>query len=238
MVKRESNKISNKKSKGATTLKRKQKNKKNKQSTPVQSFNEKAKQAALRQSLTASARRLQSVTSDTDTNRSFLIFNTPTPQPPSIQIFNVETDLPRNAPFEIIASNDPTDFMETSSMSPQTQRPQLIATSSLGNNTPSNNDQDLEFNKSTKKIDKNVEKINTINAVKEHPEQEDTINSPEPQVIYSDSSNSSNGADYTQPSQSEQAPNGDKAIAELQQPSTSNKDGLPKHLQVETEEPS
>ena len=72
-------------------------------------------------------------------------------------------------------------------MSPQTQRPQLIAASSLDNNTPSNNDQDLEFNKSTKKLDKSVEKINTINAVKEHQEQKETINSPEPQVIYLDS---------------------------------------------------
>ena len=117
-------------------------------------------------------------------------------------------------------------------MSPQTQRPQLIAASSLDNNTPSNNDQDLEFNKSTKKLDKIVEKINTINAVKEYQE---TINSPEPQVIYLDSSNSPNGADYTQPSPSEQAPNGDKATAELQQPSMSNKDKLPKLPQVETQ---
>ena len=90
------------------------KKRKNKQRTPVQSFIEKAKQAALKQSLTASTRRLPSATSDTDTNRSFLIFNTPTPQPPCIQIFNVDTDLPRPAHFEIITSNDPTDFMETS----------------------------------------------------------------------------------------------------------------------------
>ena len=95
-------------------------------------------------------------------------------------------------------------------MSPQTQRPQLMAASSLDNNTPSNNDQDLDFNKSTKKLDKIVEKINIINAVKGNHEQKETTNSPEPQVIYLDSSNSPNGADYTQPSQSEQAPNGDK----------------------------
>ena len=131
---------------------------KDKQSTPVQSFNEKAKQAALKHSLTASTRRLPSATSDTDTNRSFLIFNTPTPQPPSIQIFNVDTDLPGTAPFEIITSNDPTDSMETSTMSPQTQRPQLIATTSLDNNTSRNNDQDLDFNKSTKKLDQNCQK--------------------------------------------------------------------------------
>ena len=107
--------------------------------------------------------------------------------------------------------------------------------SSLDNNSPSNSDQDLEFNKSIKKLDKIVEKIDTINAVKEHQKQKETINSPEPQVIYLDSSNSPNGADYTQPSQLEQAPNGDKATAELQQPSTSNKDGLPKLPHVETQ---
>ena len=123
--------------------------------------------------------------------------------------------------------------METSPMSPKAQRPQLIANSSLDDNNPSNNDQHLEFNKSTEKTDKIVEKINTINAVKEHREQTETIHSPEPQVIYLDSSNSPNEADYTQPSQLEQAPNGDKAISELQQPSTSNKEELPEHPQVE-----
>ena len=119
-------------------------------------------------------------------------------------------------------------------MSRQTQRPQLIATSSLDNNTPRNNDQDLDFNKSTKKLDKIVEKINIINAEKEHHEQVETTNSPEPQVIYLDSSKSPNGAEYIQPSQSEQAPNGDKATAEFQQPRTSNKDELTKLPQVET----
>ena len=118
-------------------------------------------------------------------------------------------------------------------MSPKAQRPQLIANSSLDDNNPSNNDQHLEFNKSTEKIDKIVEKMNTINAVKEHREQTETIHSPEPQVIYLDPSNSPNEADYTQPSQPEQAPNGDKAISELQQPSTSNKEELPKHPQLE-----
>ena len=208
---------------------------KNKQSTPVQSFHEKANQAALKQSLTASTRRLPSATSDTDTNRSFLIFNTPTPQSLSIQMFNVDTDLPGTAPFETITSNDPIDFMKTSSMSPQAQRPQLSATSSLDNNTPRNNDHDIDFNKFTKKLDKIVENINIINAEKEHHEQVETINSPEPQVIYLDSSNSPNGADYIQPSQSEQVPNGDKATAEFQQPRTSNKDELTKLPQVETQ---
>ena len=111
-------------------------------------------------------------------------------------------------------------------MSPQTQRPQLIATTSLDNNTSRNNDQDLD--KSTKKLDKIVKKINTINAEKENHEQVDTTNSPEPQVIYLDSSNSPNGADDIQPSQSEQAPNGEKASAQSQQPHMSNKDELTK----------
>ena len=118
---------------------------KSKQSTPVQSFHEKAKQAALRQSLTASTRRLQSATSDTDTNRSFLIFNTPIPQPPSKQIFNVDAEPTRNDPYEIIASNDPTDFMETSSLSPRTQGPQLIATSSLVKNNAINTNEKNGF---------------------------------------------------------------------------------------------
>ena len=105
-------KLATKKNKGSNNTQKEAKNRKNKQSSPVQSFNEKAKQAALRQSLTASTRRLQSATSDTDTNRSFLIFNTPTPPPPSIQIFNVDNGQPIKTPFEIIASNDPTDFMQ------------------------------------------------------------------------------------------------------------------------------
>ena len=125
--------------------------------------------------------------------------------------------------------------METSTMIPQTQRPQLIATESLDNNTPRINDQDLDFNKSSKTLDKIVEKINNINAEKEHHEQVETTNSPEPQVIYLDSSNSPNGADYIQPSQSEQAPNGDKATAEFQQPRMPNKDELTKLPQVETQ---
>ena len=131
--------------------------------------------------------------------------------------------------------------METSTLSPQTQRPQLITTTSLDNNTSRNNDQDIDFNKSTKKLDKIVKKINTINAEKEQVEtiheQVETTNSPEPQVIYLDSSDSPNGADDIQPSQSEQAPNGEKAPAQSQQPHISNKDEPPppkwKHRRVQ-----
>ena len=149
---------------------------KSKQSTPIRSFNEKAKQAALRQSLTASTRRLQSATSDTETNRSFLIFSS---------FFS-------SFSYENIASNDPTDFIETSSISPLNQRPQLIATSSLDNNNDNTNEV-LELNKSTKKIDKIVKKINTLNAenaINKTPEQQQTTNITEPQVIFLDSSHS------------------------------------------------
>ena len=160
MVERENTKVTTKNIKEQQQQKVKHpkgsKKPKSKQSTPFQSFNEKAKQAALRQSLSASKRRLQSATSDTDTNRSFLIFNTPISQSPSIKIFNVDTEPTSKDPYEIIASNDPTDFMETSSLSPRTQGPQLIATSSLDNNNAINTNEELDYKKSTKKIDKIV----------------------------------------------------------------------------------
>ena len=208
---------------------------KNKQSTPVQSFNEKAKQAALKHSMIASTRRLPSTTSDTDTNRFFLIFNTPTPQPPSIQIPNVDTDIPGTAPFEIITSNDPTDFMETSKMSPKTQSSQLIASTSVDNNSLRDNNQDPDFNKSTKKLDKIVKKINTINAEKEEKEQAETTNSPEPIVIYLDTSNSPNGADHIQSPQSEQAPNGEITSAQPRKPVKLDKNEPTRLPQVETQ---
>ena len=202
----------------------KRKNKpKNKQSTPLHSFNEKAKQAALKHSMAASTRRLPSSNSDTDTNRSFLIFNTPIPQPPSIQIYNVDTDIPGTPPFEIITSNDPTDFMETSKMSPKIQSPQLTASTSLDTNSMRDDNQDIDFNKSTKKLDKIVKKINTINAEKEEKEQIETTNSSEPIVIYLDTSNSPNGTDQIHSPQSEQAPNGEMTSAQTKQPDMVNK---------------
>ena len=208
---------------------------KNKQSTPVQSFNEKAKQAALKHSMTASTRRLSSTTSDTDTNRSFLIFNTPTPQPSSIQIFNVDTDIPGTAPFEITTSNDPTDFMETSKLIPKIQSPQLTASTSLDTNSRRDDNQDIDFNKSTKKLDKIVKKINTINAEKEEKEQAEPTNSPEPIVIYLDTSNSPNGADHIQSPQSEQAPNGEITSAQPKQPDMLNKNEPTRPPQAETQ---
>ena len=208
---------------------------KNKQSTPLQSFNEKAKQAALKHSMTASTRRLPSTASDTDTNRSFLIFNTPTPQPSSIQIFNVDTDIPGTAPFEIITSNDPSDFKETSTMSPKTQSPQLIASTSLDTNSLRDDNQDIDFNKSTKKLDKIVKKINTINAEKEEKEQAEPTNSPEPIVIYLETSNSPNGADQIQSPQSEQAPNGEITSAQTKQPDMLTKNEPTRPPQAETQ---
>ena len=185
--------------------------------------------------MTASTRRLPSTTSDTDTNRSFLIFNTPTPQPPSIQIFNVDTDTPGTAPFEIVTSNDPTDFMETSTMSPKTQSPQLIASTSLDTNSLRDNNQDLDFNKSTKKLHKIVKKINTINAEKEEKEQAEPTNSPEPIVIYLDTSNSPNGADHIQSPQSEQAPNGETTSAQPKEPDMLDKNEPTRLPQAETQ---
>ena len=185
--------------------------------------------------MTASTRRLPSTASDTYTNRSFLIFNTPTPQPSSIQIFNVDTDIPGTAPFEIITSNDPTDFMETSTMSPKTQSPQLIASTSLDTNSLRDDNQDIDFNKSTKKLDKIVKKINTINAEREEKEQAEPTNSPEPIVIYLDTSNSPNGEDQIQSPQSEQAPNGEITSAQTKQPDMLNKNEPTRPSQAETQ---
>ena len=198
----------------------------NKQSTPLHSFNEKAKQAALKQSMAASTRRLPSSNSDKDANRSFLIFNTPTPQPPSIQIYNVDTDIPGTPPFEVITSNDPLDFMETSKLSPKTQSPQLTTSTSLDTNSMRNDNQDIEFNKSTKKLDKIVKKINTINAGKEEKEQIESTNSPEPIVIYLDTSNSTNGTDQIHSPQSVQAPNGEMTRAQTQEPDMVHKNQI------------
>ena len=97
--------------------------------------------------------------------------------------------------------------METSSISPLTQRSQLIATSSLDINNDNNTNEVLEFNKSRKKIDKIVKKINTLtaeNAINKTPEQQRTTNIREPQVIFLDSSNSPNGESVIELNQTEQ----------------------------------
>ena len=80
--------------------------------------------------------------------------------------------------------------METSSFSPRTQGPQLIATSSLDNNNAIKPNEKLDFNRSTKKIDKILKKISTMNAenaTNVTPEQQSTTNIPETQVIFLDS---------------------------------------------------
>ena len=137
--------------------------------------------------------------------------------------------------------------METSSISPRTREPQLIAT--LDNNNAFNTNEKLDFNKSTKKIDKIVKKINTMNAenaTNVTPDQQNTTNTPETQVIFLDSSNSPNEESITDLIQTEQAPIGDNVVAELQQrthteTTSANKeedkqDDLPitTHPQVET----
>ena len=192
------------------------KGKKSEHSTPL-SFNEKAKPAAIRQSMIASTRRMQSTTSDTETKRSFLIFNTPTPQPPSMQIFNIETETPTGNSYEIITSNNPNDFMETSSLSPTTNTAQPFASTSVYTRNTENATEQIEFTKSTTKLDKIVRKIQSIN------EDKNNTTSPsyqqEPQIIYLNSSNS---------------PNKDSEIEELH-PETDNKESNVEEIHPKTD---
>ena len=120
-------------------------------------------------------------------------------------------------------------------MSPKTQSPQLIASTSLDTNSRRDDNQDIDFNKSTKKLDKIVKKINTINAEKEEKEQAEPTNSPEPIVIYLDTSNSPNGADHIQSPQSEQTPNGEITSAQPKQPDMLNKNEPTRPPQAETQ---
>ena len=117
---------------------------KTKQSTLIYSFNEKAKRAALRQTMDISTRRVQCATSDTETSHSFLIFKTPEPKPPTIQIVKVNADPTNENSYKITASNDTNDYMETSSFSPTTQRPQIIATSRLSKDNDASPSQQLQ----------------------------------------------------------------------------------------------
>ena len=101
---------------------------KTKHNTPLVNFNERAKQAAvLNSKKTNSIRRSLPSLSDTEaSNRSFLIFDTTDPQPKSMKIYNVEDDSQDERSYEIITSNNAQDFMETSSLSPNTQDQQGI----------------------------------------------------------------------------------------------------------------
>ena len=60
--------------------------------------------------------------------------------------------------------------------------------------------------------------MNAENATNVTPEQQNTTNIPETQVIFLDSSNSPNEESTTELIQTEQAPIGDNVVAELQQP--------------------
>ena len=60
--------------------------------------------------------------------------------------------------------------------------------------------------------------MNAENATYVTPEQQNTTNNPETQVIFLDSSNSPNEESTTELIQTEQAPIGDNVVAELQQP--------------------
>ena len=175
---------------------------KTKHSTPIVNFNERAKQAAILNSKeTNSMRRNTPPMSDTDTsNRSFLIFNTPATQPKSMKIYNVEADPHDERSFEVITSNDAQDFMETSPLSPKTQNQQSItATTTLDNeaiNDTETNTPDMTFAMSTKKIDIPTEKIYAFNAKKQDniipSTKKDNQCQEHPQIIFLDSSTSSN----------------------------------------------
>ena len=175
---------------------------KTKHSTPLANFNERAKQAAILNSKEQiSIRRNTTPLSDTDmSNRSFLIFNTPVPQPKSIKNYNVEADPHDERSYEVINSNDAQDFMETSSLSPKTQNKQsIIATTTLDNeaiNDTNANTPDMTFAISTKTIDIATEKIYAFNAKKQDNIMPNSIKDnpckEHPQIIFLDSSTSSN----------------------------------------------
>ena len=175
---------------------------KTKHSTPIVNFNERAKQAAILNSKeTNSIRRSPPPMSDTDTSsRSFLIFNTPVSQPKSIKIYNVEADRHDERSYEVITSNDAQDFMEMSPLSPKTQNKQSItATTTLDNeaiNDTKTNTPDMTFAISTKKIDIATEKIYAFNAKKQDniipSTKKDNQCQEQPQIIFLDSSTSSN----------------------------------------------
>ena len=114
--------------------------------------------------------------------------------------------------------------MKTSSIGPQTNRPQPIASSSLENNNSNNAKEPIQFNKSTKKIDKIVDKINIWNVEYANintPVQQNTSIITEPQVIDLDSSNSPHNESVIQTEEDPQTANAEKQI-EMGQ--TANKD--------------
>ena len=127
-----------------------------------------------------------------------MIFNTP--QPKSIEIYNVEAVPHDERSYELITSNDAQDFMEMSSLSPKTQNKQsIIATTTLDNeaiNDTNTNTPDMTFAISTKKIDIATEKIYAFNAKKQDNimpiTKKDNPCKEHPQIIFLDSSTSSN----------------------------------------------
>ena len=131
-------------------------------------------------------------------NRSF--FNTPVPQPKSIKIYNVEADPHDEQSYEVITSNDAQDFMEMSLLSPKTQNKQsIIATTTLDSeaiNDTNTNTPDMTFAISTKNIDIATEKNYAFNAKKQDNiipnTKKDNPCQEHPQIIFLDSSTSSN----------------------------------------------
>ena len=117
--------------------------------------------------------------------------------------------------------------METSSISPSTQR-SLINATSLEKSTEASPTVKADFNKSSKKIDKIVRKINSKNAENtdhQTTERSGKSNNIKRQVIYLDSTNSLQLENVKGPPQTKQAPKHDftKDIQDIQAESTNTK---------------
>ena len=156
-------------------------------STPKQSFNYKAQQAALLESAniptTSKASTIQAAQPPSEVpNRSFLIFNFNEAEHNNVQTHFIESDNPDSPHHVIHTSDNPSDFMRTSSKSSQKNEmeistpdgdnyqvePPLISITPASNaqiqRAPSGEKDEIETNrdtfvKSTVKIDKTVNKI-------------------------------------------------------------------------------
>ena len=130
--------------------------------------------------------------------------------------------------------------METSSISPRTNRPQLIASSSLENNNSNNAKELIQFNKSTKKIDKIVDKINILNAENANintPVQQNTSIITEPQVIYLDSLNSPHNESVIELIQTEEDQQSTNAEKQIEMGQIANKDNCTLQMEQDITHP-
>ena len=179
--------------------------KKLKQSTLTLSFNYKAQQAALL--ISANLSQVQPSTSRNQTQqsqdesevsiRSFLIFNVDVPPPNSIQTHLIDSKEPGQPQHVIHTSNEPSDFMVTCPESPPITSSTTPAPCGERNVFGTIHD---DLSRSTKRIDNAMKKIKSnINSStvtsKVDQSQIDysaVISIKKPEIIYLDSSNSSN----------------------------------------------